>query len=189
MKKSFILHLDSLLVLSELTDEQAGILFKAISNYHLDIETELDFGLKMAFLPFKNQFIRDRERYLNESERNSLNGKKGGRPKKATKSQKTQVVLEKAKKGDSDSDSDNGSDNDKEKDSERIKFIPPSYEEVWQYFYDNSYTAVAAKKAFDYYEASNWVDSRGNKVKNWKQKMISVWFKDENKKEERGFVC
>jgi len=35
MKKSFILHHDTLNVLDELTDEQAGKLFKAIFNYHI----------------------------------------------------------------------------------------------------------------------------------------------------------
>jgi nitric oxide reductase large subunit len=28
---------------------------------------------------------------------------------------------------------------------------------------------------------ANWVDSKGSKIRNWKQKMINVWFKDENK--------
>ena len=36
-------------------------------------------------------------------------------------------------------------------------------------------------KAFDYYDCADWHDSKGNKVKNWKQKMQAVWFKDENK--------
>lgn len=72
---------------------------------------------------------------------------------------------------------------------EEEKFIPPTYQEVWEYFYANGYLESAAKKAFEYYNTAKWVDSRGNKVRNWKQKMISVWFKDENKKEERGFVC
>ena len=33
MRKSFILHSDSLLILDELSNEQAGILFKAIKDY------------------------------------------------------------------------------------------------------------------------------------------------------------
>jgi hypothetical protein len=38
-----------------------------------------------------------------------------------------------------------------------------------------------ANKAFKYYETGNWKDGKGNQVKNWKQKMQSVWFKEENK--------
>lgn len=62
------------------------------------------------------------------------------------------------------------------------KFIPPSLEEVKQYFSDKGYTAEAAKKAFDYYNEGGWKDSKGKRVKNWKQKMIAVWFKPENLK-------
>ncbi len=62
MKTGFILHLDSLAVLDELTNEQAGILFKAIRDYNLGKEPELDFAMKIAFLPFKNQFVRDFEK-------------------------------------------------------------------------------------------------------------------------------
>jgi len=82
MKKSFIIHVDSLNVLDELTNEQAGQLFKAIHDFHRDIDTEMEFGLKMAFLPFKNQFIRDLGKYESKVVANRENGKKGGRPKK-----------------------------------------------------------------------------------------------------------
>lgn len=57
--------------------------------------------------------------------------------------------------------------------------IPPTLLEVQEYFALNGYTN--AEKAFMYYESANWHDSKGKKVKNWKQKMQGVWFKDENK--------
>jgi hypothetical protein len=59
-------------------------------------------------------------------------------------------------------------------------FIPPSLLDVKNFFNENNYCAAAAKKAFDYYEAGGWKDGKGNQVRNWKQKMISVWFKPEN---------
>ena len=62
-KTSFILHMDSLSVLDELTNEQSGILFKAIRTFVNGDEPELDFAMKMCFLPFRNQFVRDLERY------------------------------------------------------------------------------------------------------------------------------
>jgi hypothetical protein len=111
MKTGFILHLDSLSVLDELTNEQAGILFKAIRDYNLGKEPELDFAMRMAFIPFKNQFERDLEKYNNTCERNRNNGSKGGRPKKPTKTQKTQVVFEKPKKADNKNDNDNNKEN------------------------------------------------------------------------------
>ena len=107
MKTGFILHLDSLSVLDELTNEQAGILFKAIRDYNLGKETKLDFAMRMAFIPFKNQFERDLEKYNNTCERNKNNGSKGGRPKKPKETEKTQVVFEKPKKPDNKNDNDN----------------------------------------------------------------------------------
>lgn len=53
--------------------------------------------------------------------------------------------------------------------------------EIKLYFFENGYSEIAAQKFFDYYSIANWKDSKGNKVKNWKQKAQAVWFKDENK--------
>jgi len=119
MKTGFILHLDSLAVLDELTNEQAGILFKAIRDYNLGIELELDFAMKMAFLPFKNQFVRDFEKYENTCERNKTNGSKGGRPKKPKETEKTQMVLEEPKKADNNNKNDNKNDSIEER---KLKF-------------------------------------------------------------------
>ena len=61
------------------------------------------------------------------------------------------------------------------------KFIAPSLSEVETYFEENGYKCDIAIRAFNYYDSADWKDSKGNQVKNWKQKMIAVWFKDENK--------
>lgn len=60
-------------------------------------------------------------------------------------------------------------------------FIPPTLEEVKEFFKEKGYNEIGAKKAFDYYEAGGWKDGKGNQVKNWKQKMLGVWFRDEYK--------
>lgn len=52
------------------------------------------------------------------------------------------------------------------------KFTPPSLEEIKQYIEEKDIN-VDAKKFFDYFEVSNWIDSKGNKVKNWKQKILT----------------
>ena len=49
------------------------------------------------------------------------------------------------------------------------------------YFLQNGYSENSAKKFYDYYSIANWKDSKGNQVKNWKQKAQAVWFKPENK--------
>jgi hypothetical protein len=62
-----------------------------------------------------------------------------------------------------------------------ILFIPPSLSDVVLYFKENGYKEETAIKMFNSYSVADWIDSKGNKVKNWKQKAINVWFKDENK--------
>ncbi len=61
-------------------------------------------------------------------------------------------------------------------------FKAPIIEEVIQYFDENGYCKEVAEKAFKFYDAANWFDSKGKPVLNWKQKMQSVWFVEENKK-------
>ena len=75
----------------------------------------------------------------------------------------------------------------KEKKRKEILYTP-SIDEVELYFKDNGYTKESAIKAFHYYEENNWKDSRNNQVKNWKQKMQGVWFKDENKVAQLQYI-
>lgn len=69
--------------------------------------------------------------------------------------------------------------------TKKIEFIPPTLEEVEVYFSEHGYTVESAKKAFDYYNVGGWKDRDGNPVRNWKQKMLSVWFTDKNLKIEK----
>lgn len=64
---------------------------------------------------------------------------------------------------------------------EKKVIYTPLIDEVILYFTENGYTKESAVKAFNYYQENNWKDSRNNQVKNWKQKMQGVWFKEENK--------
>ena len=91
-KKSFLLHIDSLDILDDLTNGQAGVLFKAIKAYQHEEEFPLDSIVKVAFSPFKNQFLRDDEKYLKTCERRAIAGSKGGKQKVANASKSKQSV-------------------------------------------------------------------------------------------------
>ena len=77
-------------------------------------------------------------------------------------------------------------DKEKEKEKEnskgkRKRFSPPSLEEVTAYCAERG-NKVCAKTFYDYFTESNWYDSKGKKVQNWKQKVIT-WerYADEKK--------
>jgi DNA replication protein DnaD len=58
--------------------------------------------------------------------------------------------------------------------------VPPTLEEVREYFRANGYKDHIAKKAFEYYENLRWHDKDGKPVISWQAKLIAVWFKEEN---------
>jgi len=120
-RKSFVLHIDSLDVLDELTDEQAGLLLKAMRSFHNDEETQLDPLTKIVFSPFKNQFNRDSLKYQTTCERRANAGSMGGKQKVANASKSKHKV---ANLAESVSVSKNDSDN-KSKSVSVIKDLSP----------------------------------------------------------------
>lgn len=91
-KSSFLLHHDTLGVIEELTDQQAGQLIKEIykisislNNPDIPVEPSGLEGLMNSVLhPFRAQLLRDYDKYVGVCERNKSNGGKGGRPKEPT---------------------------------------------------------------------------------------------------------
>ena len=109
-KKSFIIHKDSLNILDELTNEQAGQLFKAIRQYQVGNVPNLESIIKIAFVPFKSQFDRDEIKYQELCEKNKQIAVKRYSTKRNQALPKTPNVT---KSTDKDSDSDSDSDSEK----------------------------------------------------------------------------
>ena len=75
------------------------------------------------------------------------------------------------------------------------KYKIPTLEEIQEYIKEKNMN-VDGETFYNYFTTSNWIDSKGNKVKNWKQKLITwnsygkkkedkpEWFKKEYKKKE-----
>lgn len=57
------------------------------------------------------------------------------------------------------------------KDKNRV-FVPPTREEVTAYCKERK-SSVDPDTFYDYFTEGGWVDSKGNKVKNWKQKLLT----------------
>ena len=143
MKKSFLIHTDSLNIFDALSDDKIWKLFKKIRAYQnwQDFDTG-DQIIEILFINFKTQFDRDGEKYENICDRNSNNGKKWWRPKNPNNPVgyfETQQNPKKPKKADSDSDSDSVNDNkDKVKEIEKDIYTSLIFinEEVKKIFID-----------------------------------------------------
>lgn len=79
--KGFLVYKDVKAVVDELTDEQAGMLFRGMLDYFSDgTEPKFDGILKFVFIPIKQQIDRDSERYEQKCEKNRANAKKRWKP-------------------------------------------------------------------------------------------------------------
>ena len=67
----------------------------------------------------------------------------------------------------------------KKKKKENNIFIPPKLQDVIDYCNERN-NGVDAKRFYDSYEVADWIDSKGEPVKNWKQKIINVWEKNKD---------
>ena len=65
------------------------------------------------------------------------------------------------------------------------EYITPTLSEVEDYFLEKGSTVERARQAYEYYDTGNWSDSKGNKVKNWKQKMLMNWINNTNFKQQK----
>jgi hypothetical protein len=60
------------------------------------------------------------------------------------------------------------------------RLTPPTVDEVRAYATEKGRPDFDAQRFTDYYEAADWHDSKGNPVRNWKQKMLAVWLRPDN---------
>ncbi len=164
-------------------EEQRGLLLWALALYGTDgIEPELEYPLDMAF-----EALRDD---IDNSVRNRSNNK-GGRPRKTTVSKDRTTVYGTDNPG---SETDNpGSADAKPKPSqsstdqakpkkERVRFAPPSVEEVRSYCAEKGYR-VDAEQFVAFYESKGWKVG-SNPMKSWKA-ACTTWDK-RRKDEHRG---
>jgi hypothetical protein len=180
-RKSFIVHKDSLVILDEMSNEQAGIFIKSIKFYQeKGCLPELDFGLKMAITPFINQFQRDEEIYKKTCEARREAGSLGGKQKLANASKSYQKVAKVAdndskNKSESEIKSENKNESESEIKNNSVKtkrFIKPTIQEIKDYCLERK-NNVDVNKFFNYYEANGWKVGK-NAMKDWKA-CIRTW--------------
>ena len=144
--------MDSLDVLSELSHEQVGQLFIAMRDYNNDEDVKLEGLLKAVFIPFKNQFDRDAEKYEAIVLRNRENGKNGGKPKK-TQTNPVGFLGTQPNPNKPDNDSDSKSDSD----NESKRFRKPNLKQVQEYCQERNMKQEFAEVFIDGMEAKGWI--------------------------------
>ena len=175
-KKSFVLYCDLIHTIKKMPAEKAGELFLHILKYVNDENpTTEDLIIDLTFEPIKQSLKRDLCKWNIFIERQSKNGKLGGRPKKE-ETQITQPFLNKPKKAVSVSVSDNVSDIKIKK--EKV-FIPPTKIEFMLFakskLQDDLYQKSKQKLEWKWeaWNGDEWKDGNGKKISNWNTKLFN----------------
>ena len=149
----------------DLSDENAGKLIKSIFEYvvtgeQLGISSEI----KIPFMMIAQEIDTDKEKQEEVKIKRS-NAGKIGMEKRWNKTIIEEKPIEQSKK--------------------RIVFKAPKQEEIEQYIAERK-LSVNGKYFYEYFTEGNWIDSKGNKVKNWKQKLLT-WDKYSKPKKEKKY--
>ena len=178
-KKSFLIYTESLSVLDELNKEQIADLFLAIKDYQNGVEPKLSGLMKAVFLPFKNYFDENAEKYEKVCEKRRNAGSLGGKAN-ASKSKQMLANASKSKQMRYESDSESDSDVSNETEKKEIfkekkgRFIKPSVEEVSAYCRERG-NAVDPEEFFDFYESKGWRIGK-EQMRDWKA-AVRTWEK------------
>jgi hypothetical protein len=103
--KAFLIYKDAKDIVDELSDDQAGVLFKSIFNYEVEgnIPKFKDKTTNIVFKMFKIHLDRAREEYSSICKKRSQAGKKGGLASASKSKQKvanaTNININNKKKG------------------------------------------------------------------------------------------
>ena len=182
MRESFTFYRSFIEGLRDVNDATFRRLIESISRYALDdIEPELS-GLEYGmFTSWKAN--------VDASNKRRENGKLGGRPSKekpVVTEEKPMVIDTKPMVTDEEPNKKENKKENKNKTIKEKKFIPPSFEEVEAYCKERN-SPVSPKDFFDYFDTGHWIDSKGEPVRNWKQKIITWENHAKGKPPDRSF--
>lgn len=163
-KKSFLLYCDLIHTVEQLTDEQAGDLFKHILRYVNDQQPQTENVItRIAFEPIKQSLKRDLQKYEDIRKRNQDNARKRW---DATASDR---IPNDTKNADSVSVSGSGSVTGKKE----IKgFVKPTIEQLKEYMREQGMNDIA-ENWLNHYEANGWKVGK-NAMKDWKAS-VRTW--------------
>ena len=160
-----------------LNDAERGRLFTALLEYSsTGVTPDLRGNERFIFPTMKGQIDRDIAKYEAKCHKNSEIASKrwdaNGCERMRTDANACERIFEDANDAkEKEKEKEKKKAKDKEKESIK-RFTPPTLAEIADKCRERG-NEVDPKRFFDYFEANNWVDSKGQKVKSWKQKVIS----------------
>jgi hypothetical protein len=177
-KKSFVLYCDIIHTIEQLSDEQAGHLFKHVLYYVNDLNPDTDNVItKIAFEPIKQQLKRDLVRYEKIRERNSLSARM------RWDANACERIPNDAKNADNDNDNDNDINIVLEQKAKKPKrFTKPPVDDVRQYMAELNMNDMS-QRFVDYYESNGWKVGK-NPMKDWKA-AVRTWKQQNNDKQPK----
>ena len=200
MKKNapgFILEKDQKIIIDELSNEEAGIIFKAIYEYEATKEEPpLDKTLKIVFKQIKVKLDFYDEKYNTTCETNRKNiqnywnkvndtneydrirSNTMATNKRKEKKSKVNKIKEKE-------NINNININKSERDQSFTPTASPTLAEIYNYacsldINDKDY----CERFYNHYESIGWVNGTGREIKNWKL-VFNNWLKKDNKQNDR----
>ena len=154
-KNSFVLRTSYTDIFTEMSDQQAGALIKAIFHYVATKEVSAgldDAELKMAFKFIRRDIDYDSQKYDELCAKRSLWGKKGAQAKAGiSQHDDSDVVVDVV----SDSESEKEKEKEKKEKNFSASFQKPTLSEVEQYCAQRG-GKISAQTFFDFYEAKGW---------------------------------
>ena len=187
MKKkqpAFLLPIDQKEIIDELSDEEAGIIFKAIYEYEVNKnEINLSKTLKIVFKQFKVKLDNYDGKYEEKCIRNRENIKKYWDKKKKNtnvydriqlntnvyKIKENKIKVNKIKE------------NKKSENNIIYKYnYIPTLQEIYEYGLSLGIENEYSELFFNHYESIGWVNGTGQKIKNWKL-VFKNWIAKDNK--------
>ena len=204
MKKNapgFILEKDQKIIIDELSNEEAGIIFKAIYEYEATKEEPpLDKTLKIVFKQIKVKLDFYDEKYNTTCETNRKNIQNYWNKVNDTNeydrirsnTMATNKIKEKKSKGNKikenikeNINNINNSERDNiKRNNSSCDFVAPTLAEIYNYacsldINDKDY----CEKFYNHYESIGWVNGTGREIKNWKL-VFNNWLKKDNKQKD-----
>lgn len=198
-KNRFYLYTEYESFTDDMTNEEAGELFKAILRYENGGEVEsVSPEIKAAWSFIKRRLDNAQSAYDAACEAHRAAGEKGGRPNKTKQNQNNQnepnenqnnQTKPKSEKPSPDTDTDTDTDIDIDKDIDKRyvgeqrkcnPFIPPSVEDVRAYCRERN-NNIDAQHFVDWYSSKGWMIGK-SKMKDWRAS-VRTW----ERREATGF--